>query len=433
MFLRKTLIIALICLFIAVPALHAQEPPTAQTTATGLNMRTAPNVEASVIATLPYGTQVTLHGRNAGGRWILVQAEAGRGWVSAYYLKTGVSLRSLPVADETGTADSSSTSPGTATTTANLRLREGPGEQHDIVVVLPRGTAVTLGNRSNNGNWVHVTTAAGQSGWVSTCCITSGSPAGETTTAAPAPTTGDSGAEWPMNIDFVTIGSRTRSIYLRGLAMGRNPHAFSKMGDCATQTAFLFAFFDRGEYNLAGYSYLQPVIDHYRGSFVRDSLTVWGGGAAFMAFDPLLAKPGVCNPGETPIACEFRIHNPSAAIIAFGQNDGPTFAEDLRKVVRYAIDSGVVPILSTKANIPGEGTEYKNGIIRQVAAEYGVPLWDWGKVASAAPQEKLWDASGHLLWYPLDYRDSEALFKGHSLRNLTGLITLYTIWQQALY
>ncbi|MBN1286991.1 MAG: SH3 domain-containing protein [Anaerolineae bacterium] len=421
---------------IPLPFAHAQDLPAALTTATRLNMRSGPGDNYSIIAKLPYGTRVTLHGRSANSRWALVEAEAGRGWVSTYYLEpdAGVQLSALPVAGATAaTTRADSAAPAganTAATTVNLRMREGPSEEDEIIAVLPKGTVITLGSRSGDGNWVRAAAADGLSGWVSTCCISVVAP--PAAPASPPAAAGDS-AQWPLSVDFITVGSRTRAIYLRGLAMGRNPHVFIKMGDCNVQTAFLFAFFDRGEYNLAEFAYLQPVIDHYRGSFVRDSLTVWSGGAAFMPFDTLLSNPSVCERDETPLDCEIRLQNPSVAVIAFGQNDGPSFADDLRKLVKYTVDQGIVPILSTKANVPGESAEYKNGVIRQVAAEYGVPLWDWGKVADAAPPEKLWDASGHLLWYPMYYNDSNALFMGHSLHNLTGLIALYTVWQQALY
>lgn len=377
---RKTLmllVVVLILLALAQPVgslARAQEGATAQTTATMLNVREGPGDGHPVIAGLRYGTRVIPQGRSADGFWILVQASAPatRGWVTVYYLvaDAGVDLMTLPVTNE---------------------------------IVLPDAIP----------------------------------PAEPEPAAAGAPTGDASVADWLFELGVISnVGPRAREIYLQGLAMGNNPRAFSKFGDCNSRTVFYLSHFDRGEYLLGPYEYLQPVIDHFAGSYSRDSMTVWGGGRAWMVFDPLWANPAYCEPGETPIACEYRTHRPSVALIAFGTKEmGHTqlFEDNLRAIVEFSIANGVIPVLSTKADSLEGAGQPNNDIIRQVAAEYGVPLWDWGQVAATLPHNGLWDDGNHLGWFPLRYNDSRALRTGHSLRNLTALVALDAVWRGAMY
>ncbi|MBN1286990.1 MAG: SH3 domain-containing protein [Anaerolineae bacterium] len=446
----RRLPLVLACLALAAPV-HAQDQLAALTTAQVLNVRTGPSETYDIIAGLPYGTPVALHARSADGFWLLVEGIGAYGWVSAYYVQPGpgVSFDALPVSTETVAPGSAppAQSPqppaaapaGSAVTTTALRLRAGPGEDHDTIAVLPGGAALTPGETSADGYWVRVTTPEGLSGWVSTCCVAEGSAPDEAGDAAPddmAQALWRLGAPaWAVNQDFYSIGARTREIYLSGLAMGRNPRAFSKFGDCNSRTVFFLSQFDRGQYNLGPYQHLQPTIDHFAGSFARESMTVWGGGTSWMVFDSLWANTAYCGPDETPVACEFRLHNPGFAVIGFGTKEmGHTqlFTESLRALVEYAINAGVVPILSTKADsLEGEG-QYNNDIIRQVAAEYGVPLLEWGKIAAALPGDGLWEDGHHLGWFPPYYNDSRAYYTGHSARNLAVLITLDAVWRGAM-
>lgn len=233
---------------------------------------------------------------------------------------------------------------------------------------------------------------------------------------------------------FTTGGPRVREIYERGQALGNNPHAFSKIGDCNSEAPFFLARFDSGDYDLGPYQYLQPVIDYFAGSFERKSVTVWTGNHVWSVLDPTFANPALCLPGETPLACEFRLHRPSVVLIRLGTNEVNTpalFEQHLRAILDYAIEQGVIPILGTKAD-QLEGSDAINEIIRQLAAEYGVPLWDFGRIASTLPGRGLRDDGFHMTWYPLTFGDPRALQRGHSVHNLTALIALYTVWQSVL-
>lgn len=242
--------------------------------------------------------------------------------------------------------------------------------------------------------------------------------------------------EWLYTREIITTGGdNLRAIYERGLALGNNPHAFSKIGDCNSEPPFFLAHFDDGLYDLGPFSYLQPVIDHYAGSFARSSATVWTGNHAWAVFDAMWANPAQCLPGETPIACEFRVNRPSVVLIRLGTNEARSpelFEASLRQIVEFAIDHGTIPVLGTKADHLESGDQI-NTIIRSVAAEYEVPLWDFNR-ASETVLGGVFRADGfHLSYYPPDYTTPAALEHGHSLQNLTALLALNAVWRDIAY
>jgi hypothetical protein len=49
------------------------------------------------------------------------------------------------------------------------------------------------------------------------------------------------------------VAAHVREIHARGLALGRNPRAFSKMGDSGVLIESYLTRFDRGIYNLGPY------------------------------------------------------------------------------------------------------------------------------------------------------------------------------------
>ena len=70
------------------------------------------------------------------------------------------------------------------------------------------------------------------------------------------------------------VVARAKEIYAAGRALGRNPRAYSKVGDSTTENPHFMARFDTGPYNLAAYSHLQPAVDRFLGSHGRDSIAV---------------------------------------------------------------------------------------------------------------------------------------------------------------
>lgn len=227
------------------------------------------------------------------------------------------------------------------------------------------------------------------------------------------------------------VATRIQRIFRKGQRLGRNPQAFSRMGDSTIERPNFFYRFDEGEYNLGFYRYLQPTIDYYAGSFGHDSVAVMRGLHSWSVLDPMWAS-FPCETGENMLDCEIRLHNPSIFFIRLGSNDrgaSDLLEESLRGIVERCIEEGIIPVLGTKAD-RFEGSNATNEFIRALADEYDVPLWDFDLVAGTLENRGLGRDNVHLSGFPaFDWRLPEAYTTGHGLHNLTGLIMLDAIWQ----
>ncbi|CUS02372.2 protein of unknown function [Candidatus Promineifilum breve] len=231
------------------------------------------------------------------------------------------------------------------------------------------------------------------------------------------------------------VATHAREIFAAGQALGRNPHAYSKVGDSTTENPHFLARYDEGPYNLGPFAHLQAVIDHFHGSHGRDSIAVRIGLHAWTANDPTWAEAGICLPNETPVQCEIRVHNPAVVFIRLGTNDvgvGGMFDANIRQIVETAIAAGVIPIIGTKGD-RHEGSNENNDILRRIAADYRLPLWDFDLVANTLPGRGLdVDAAHMLTFYAHDYNDPTAFTRGHAMHNLTALMVLDAVWREVI-
>ncbi len=228
------------------------------------------------------------------------------------------------------------------------------------------------------------------------------------------------------------VSERTREIYQHGLAIGNNPRAFSKIGDCGSTPAWFLGDFDRGPkyYRLGEYEYLQDVIQEFQGSYERTSLAAKSGFNASSIFAPIWADKTLCQPGESPIACEYRVHKPAFALITLGTNDiwhQDSFEPQMRKIIELSIEQGVVPILATKADNL-EGDESINATIARLAVEYQIPLWNYWRALQELPNKGLQKDGAHLTWGGNRFDDPQAMSKAWPVRNLTALQVLDIVW-----
>ncbi len=431
---RKTFLSVLVLIMVTItnatfhrPA-RAQDIPHAHTTLK-LNLRAGPGDDHAVIAILPTGTHVIIEARADGGRWLLVHTAEGaaisaRGWVWAAYLvlADGADIGALPVSTEQVNTPPTSPSPtappetlgaGTVSTTTRLNLRTGPGVNYTIITTLAAGARMEVEAYSKDGTWAKVHTEDGSTwGWAAARFLIDAA----FVDAPPPP--------------IVSIGSRVRAIYTHGQTLGNNPYRFSRLGDCNSRNPFFLMPFDTGAYNLGQYAYLQPAIEHFRGAFAREGQAVFGSGSAWAVLDSTWSDPAYCHAKETPIACEYRINRPSIFLISFGTHDDPSrFADDLRAIIDFSIAHGVIPILGTKADWVNDN----NVIIAQVAAEYDLPLWDFGTAAQALPNHGVREDGARLSYFfPLDYANPQARATGHTLRNLMALQILDAVWRGAM-
>ncbi len=229
------------------------------------------------------------------------------------------------------------------------------------------------------------------------------------------------------------VSQRARDIYQRGLQKGNNPRAFAKVGDCQNISAYFLGVFDRkGEYALGPYQNLQEVIDQFAGSFDRSSMSVRGGFNAASVLSPFWADPTQCKRGESPMACEFRLQNPSIVIISLEEWWSRMPAQDyegyVRQIIEASIERGAVPILATKAD-NYEGDNSINITIAKLAYEYDIPLWNFWRAVQPLPNKGLYEDGFHLTLGPNFFDDPKNLQAAWPMRNFTALQSLDAVWR----
>jgi len=230
------------------------------------------------------------------------------------------------------------------------------------------------------------------------------------------------------------VKEHVREIYACGVARGNNTHAFSRIGDCNSEPPHFLYRFDDGPYNLGDFAYVQPMIDSFKGSFRREGVAVQRGYRTWSVLDPMWADKSRCKSGESVLQCELRLNRPGVIIVRLGTNDlnaGLIFEKSLREIIETALSQGVIPILGTKADQLDGPDEPNNNMIRKLAAEYRVPLWDFELAARTLPGRGL-EADGiHMTtFFAHDWRSPVAFQTGHGLQNITALLALYAVWQE---
>jgi hypothetical protein len=236
--------------------------------------------------------------------------------------------------------------------------------------------------------------------------------------------------EWP--VIPAEVSARTTAIYNQGQKLGNNPNAFSKIGDCESTPSWFLGAFDgkTEEYSLGQYSYLQKVIEAFHGSFGRTSLAAGKGFSSANTLTAIWADPKACEKGESPLACEVRVNRPSFALVMLGTNDvyhQDVFERNMRTILDFLIDKGVVPILATKADNL-EGDEAINGTIARLAYEYDLPLWNFWRAVQPLPNHGLQEDESHLTWAGPFFDDAQRMKSAWPWRNLTALEALEAVW-----
>jgi hypothetical protein len=303
--------------------------------------------------------------------------------------------------------------------------RAVPLSSGDPVFSLFRGQHYQVVSATPDGDWLLL---AGwpESGWVP---ADFGLTVGATD---PAPELPDLGPVPVLPVGVVPqVSELAAEYYAHGLALGRNPAAFSKLGDCNTENGrFLVMFDPPKEYRLGEHRNLQGVIDHFAGSFARVSLAAHSGYSADSVLDPTWADPALCQSGESPMACEFRLHRPSLALVNLGTHSPPSmldFEASMRRLIETSLASGVLPILATKGD-DVEGGDRVNTVIRALAAEYQLPLWDLWAAVHPLPSGGLTSTGIHFTYGRSYFDDPWAMSRGWTWRNLTALLALDAVW-----
>jgi hypothetical protein len=238
-----------------------------------------------------------------------------------------------------------------------------------------------------------------------------------------------------------------RQIFARGQQMGRRLNAVSKIGDSESANQHFLQPFS-SPHNLGTYAYLEPVVTAYNStdSLSRTGLANMAGFSAMSLLDDTWADHSRCLKDEPPLNCEYRLNNPAIALILIRTWDPETLGQDgvyhqaLRQVVEYSIAQGVIPVLSTVPHhIPVLYSEtLVNDLIRQVAAQYQVPLWDLWLTTETLPHYGIdfTGANSNHLNVPPDLQTGDLtgdhLLYGKNRRNLEALEILNILRTQVM-
>jgi hypothetical protein len=441
------ILVPLVVVLSALPLpLLAASGPTLSVSVKSAFLRSQPGWNAGERTFSVFQGQVyTVLGRTDDSAWLRLAAAGASGdtWIfTGYGLVTG-DLGSVPVvapapAVNVPAPTATLTIPSTGAagsfkftvTVRSLYARSLPALAGNKVYSLFEGQVYTVLARSADSRWLRLE-LRGLQGWVP---ANAGTLSGQLALlpvggAAPAPTAAPPPIAGPV---LPTVSQRARDIYAAGLALGNNPRAFTKIGDCMSVPPFFLAPFDKGEYSLGTtYGYLQETITNFAGSFAHESLVARDGLNVKSVFDPIWTDPTLCPPDETPLTCEFRLARPSIAIISLGTNGAWQTNEEyesyLRQIIQFSIDHGTLPILSTKADNL-EGGDRFNQVMIKLAGEYDLPLWNFALAARALPNSGLVDPY-HLTWGQAFFDRPGPLTLGWQVRNLTALQSLDTVWR----
>jgi hypothetical protein len=240
----------------------------------------------------------------------------------------------------------------------------------------------------------------------------------------------DQWQSWPV---VPAVREEMRALYQRGQSAGNNPRAFSKIGDGEISAEWFFTMFDHGKvyYDLGPFQDLAPAIEYFHGSFGRIGIAARRGFNTQRILDPALSDRSLCEAGEFPLVCELRLQRPAFAILSLGTNQvwqADEFENGMRQILDILISQNVVPILSTKGDNL-EGDHRINRTVACLAQEYNVPLWNFWAAIQPLPNHGLQPDLEHLTYGITDFDNERAIQSAWTVRNLTALQTLDTIWR----
>lgn len=430
-------------------------------------LRPAPDLSQPRLYSVFFGESYAITGRTLDGKWarlefpgateeswILINFGEITGDFASVPIATGSPKPIVPTATTGGNVPPPNASPANARFTVDvqtLRVRAAPNLSANVRSLVAQGTVLVVRGRSNDSVWllVDVPNLLGEA-WVwafgGTLNVSIASlpimiPGATGLPAAPTASAPSVGPANPLNFTASAL-ENARTIYQRGLKLGVNPRAFSRVGDSNSEDSSFLSDFDGGAYDLGDYGYLIDTLNYFSGSFRRtgsavQGFTTWG------VLDPLYADPRNCRKEESALKCELRQQKPSVVLIMIGTNDvwlnGSIPSEPyLTKIVQTVKDSGAVPVLSTFAWNP-TSTYYAsagkvNEAIRGVAATQNVPLWDFARSVQSLPNQGIgnysWDPHAHLSEEPgnkpFTLRDPY-LQAGKTRHNLEALQALHGI------
>lgn len=383
---------------------------------------------------------------------------ANPGLSPAGYLSPGDVIL-IPTAPKPIAPGETTTAPVTGRVSANgggLRLRSGPGLNHEINLTLSALTPLTITGRTADNAWFQVTTLYGDHGWVRSTWVDvftdlNDVPILSSIVITPEVFSGEMPPP-PTSYPFVFgLSGHLTEIHRHGQALGNRENVFSKVGDSITVSPSFLTSIGTRSYDLHEYRYLQPVIDFYseawartHNAFANVSLAARGGWSASTVVKVGAGDPLHCRSDETPLDCEYRVVRPSVALIMLGTNDVPgtpleSYELSMRKIIEASLDHGVIPILSTIPPMLREGMTSRvkafNRLLIDLADEYRIPTLDYWSALQGLPNDGMGPDGVHPSVAPpghdADFAEGYLRY-GMSVRNLTALQALDAVWRYAI-
>lgn len=226
---------------------------------------------------------------------------------------------------------------------------------------------------------------------------------------------------WPV---LPTVSADMKAVYQLGLNLGNDPHAFSILGDCQSEPGVFLGPYDSDSELVASLpKNLQETARNFAGSFDRYSPAVKSGATtgALLWGEWNENKEKKCNPGETALDCELRVHKPSIVFIHIGTHWETRNYSYLTIIVKKILQHGAVPVVVTKAD-DREGDERVNQDYATLAEQFGLPFWNFWATVQGLPDGGLEPATDFLGTWKL----SE---EAQAIHRLSALEALDAVWR----
>ena len=210
--------------------------------------------------------------------------------------------------------------------------------------------------------------------------------------------------------------ARVREIFTYGQRIGNRAHVFTTVGDSNTTNGDFLQPIGIGAdaYCTWGdYDYLRETVDFFsvapndtaRNSFTHRSESAGMGFNSASVLDSFWASAETCAGGETPLACELRTIQPSAAVIMLGGIDvkdltTAQYSANMRRIVGDTIQQGVIPVLTTfvvlsSRDVYPRSLEFNMALLDIADAEQ-IPLINLWAAARMLPGEGIGPDGTHL-------------------------------------
>src|SRR5579859_827545 len=152
-------------------------------TQANLNLRDAPNTQATVLELLPEGAQITVVSSSDTSGWLFIRTSDGKtGYVSSAYITTKLLTPNTPP----GHALNIRSAPEVVTSPDNRIEQANSG---DILVPLEPDSVVTakVGTTETQNQWIKVYTPSGKTGYIAAWYVLYLTPPPTQTPTQPAP------------------------------------------------------------------------------------------------------------------------------------------------------------------------------------------------------------------------------------------------------